>query len=112
MAASLSVSLCVPTWEPGAAHLGALLASIRAQALDDLEVVVSDDASSTDVAGLVEEAAGGLDVRVVRQPRRLGMVANWNAAAALAGGDLMMVLGQDDELGPGMLAQYLRELAA
>ncbi|MCB1018249.1 MAG: hypothetical protein KDB10_24390, partial [Acidimicrobiales bacterium] len=33
--------------------------------------------------------------------------ANWNAAASGAGAPLMMVLGQDDELGPGLLARYL-----
>ena len=105
---SPTVSLCIPVYAPQAHHLARLLASIRGQDHPGLDVVITDDGGSPGLDELV--AASRLPaVQVVRNPRRLGMVANWNEAGSLATGELMMVLGQDDELGPGLVARYVEE---
>lgn len=101
----LSVSLCVPVWEPQPHHLRSLLASIRRQSYPALEVVVVDDGECGGLEALVADA-GLPAVTVVRNAFRLGMVANWNEAARRATGDLAMVLGQDDALGDGMIDRY------
>ena len=104
--ASPTVSLCIPVYAPAPRHLERLLASIAAQHHDALEVVLTDDSATPDLDVIVERS--GLDaVTVVRNPERLGMVANWNEAGRRASGELMMVLGQDDELGEGLVARYL-----
>lgn len=106
-----TVSLAVPVFEPDPGHLARLLGSIAAQRRHGLDVVLRVDRGGPEVEAAV--AASGLAAtRVVRNPEPLGMVDNWNAAAALATGELMMVLGQDDELGPGMIDRYVAELAA
>ncbi len=103
-----SVSLCIPLWEPKPEHLRSLLASIQTQRHRPAEVVVVDDGRMADLEELVAEFS--LDgVSVVRNPERLGMVANWNRSVALAGGELVMVLGQDDVLGDDLLARYVAE---
>ncbi len=106
-----SVSLAVPVFEPDPHHLARLLASIRDQARAELDVILRVDRAGPEVES-VAAASGLAAVQVVRNPEPLGMVANWNAAAALATGELMMVLGQDDELGRGMVERYVAELVA
>lgn len=104
------VSLCIPVYAPRAHHLERLLGSIRDQVYPAIEVIITDDGSSVDLDALVAEAS--LDaVSVRRNPRRLGMIANWNHAAGQATGALMMVLGQDDELGADLVGRYVDEFA-
>jgi GT2 family glycosyltransferase len=47
-----------------------------------------------------------------RNEQNLGMVGNWNHVVGSSRAPLVMCVGQDDELGPGMLAAYLAELAS
>ena len=105
-----SVSLAIPVFDPDLGHLERLLESISAQPVDGLDVVLTIDRAGDDLEAIV--ARSGLAATVVRNPRVLGMVENWNEAAGRATGDLMMVLGQDDELGPGLLGRYVAELDA
>lgn len=106
-----TVSLCIPVYAPRPHHLERLLASIAAQDHEQIDVVLTDDSATPGLERIVE--ACGIDaVTVVRNPRRLGMVANWNEAGRHATGEFMMVLGQDDELGDGLVASYLAAFAA
>lgn len=103
-----TVSLAIPVYAPQARHLECLLASIRAQTHPVVEVVITDDGGFDGLDELVA-AAGLAMVTVEQNPQRLGMIANWNHAASRATGELMMVLGQDDELGEDLVARYVRE---
>ena len=105
-----TVTLCIPVYAPRPHHLERLLASIAAQDHDRIDVVLTDDSGTPGLDDMVD-ACGIERVAVVRNPRRLGMVANWNEAGRHATGELMMVLGQDDELGEGMIARYLAAFA-
>ncbi|MBL8774596.1 MAG: glycosyltransferase family 2 protein [Acidimicrobiales bacterium] len=105
-----TVSLCIPVYEPQPRHLERLLASIAAQGHDGLDVVLTDDSATPGLDALVGRV-GLADVTVVHNPQRLGMVANWNEAGRRATGELMMVLGQDDELGDGLIGRYLEAFA-
>jgi hypothetical protein len=92
------LSILIPT-RNRAAYLAGALSSARAQDLPDIEIIVSDNASTDGTSALL---AGLADprVRTVRQEQDLGMVGNWNACLALARGDLVLVLSDDDELYP------------
>ena len=106
-----TVSLAIPVYAPQSRHLERLLASIRAQSHPSIEVVITDDGGFDGLDGLV--AAAGLPmVSVEHNPRRLGMIANWNHAGGRATGELLMVLGQDDELGEDLVARYVAEFRA
>lgn len=107
-----SVSICIPTYEPDPRFLGEMLASVVSQRYEPLEVLVVDDASTTDPSPVVAELDAAVAPVCKRNAHRLGMVGNWNHAVSLSSGELVMVAGQDDVLGPGMVARLAAELAA
>ena len=82
--------------------------TVRRQDGDDWEIVVSDNASTDDVAGYV---AGLEDARVryVRTPAFLPVTDSWNYALQHASGDYVVMLGDDDGLLPGYF-RTLRDL--
>jgi glycosyltransferase involved in cell wall biosynthesis len=74
--------------------------SVRRQDIEDWEVVVSDNASTEDIAGYVR----GLDDERIRYVRTDGFVPvteNWNNALRHSRGDYVVMLGDDDALLPG-----------
>lgn len=82
--------------------------TVRWQDYDEWEVVVSDNASTDDVAGYVEQIADSR-VRYVRTPAFLPVTDSWNYALKAATGDYVVMLGDDDGLLPGYF-RCLREL--
>jgi glycosyltransferase involved in cell wall biosynthesis len=79
------------------------LESIAAQTFDDYEVVVVDDASTDDtsafLAGRVSERC-----RVVRNEPNAGVAASRNRGCAVARGEFIAFLDDDDQLRPNALA--------
>lgn len=105
-----SVTIAIPTFNR-AATLERAVGSALAQTHDALEVVVSDNASTDATTALLERlAAGDARLRVVRQDRNRGMVANLGAAFALARGDHVMLLADDDWLAPHCVEAALAAL--
>ena len=95
-----SVSIAIPTFNR-AVRLERALQSALGQTHRDLEVVVSDNASTDATAELLCGYAARDDrLRVVRQPENRGMVANLGAALALTTGEHVMLLADDDRLAP------------
>lgn len=89
-------SIVIPAWNR-AASIERAVRSALGQTLDDLEVVVVDNASS-DGTGAVVEAIGDPRVVLVRQDTNLGPAGGRNAGAAVASGRLLGFLDSDDEL--------------
>jgi glycosyltransferase involved in cell wall biosynthesis len=86
-----------------------LCASIRSaldQGGEELEVVVSDDASPDDSAQRAS-AIGDHRVRVTRQPVNVGVWQNFASTLAQARGEFVVFLGDDDFLSPGFVAAHL-----
>ena len=107
-----AVSIAIPTYNR-AATLERAVRSALGQTHADLEVVVSDNASTDGTADLLARlAAEDPRVRSVRQPANTGMVDNLNAAAALARGDHAMLLADDDWLAPRCVEASLAALRA
>jgi len=97
----------------GAATLGRAIASVRAQTVDDLEIVVSDNASTDDTVAVVERAAAtDSRIRLVRQSHNLGATGNFMAVLRRARGTYFMFLGHDDWIEPTYLAKCLASLNA
>ncbi len=89
------------------------LDSILEQTLEDLEVVVSDNASTDGTCEIVEQyAQRDSRVRLVRQPENLGIIENFNYVARLARGDFFRWIGADDWLEPTYLAECVAALDA
>jgi glycosyltransferase involved in cell wall biosynthesis len=83
------------------------VASVRAQADDDWEIVVSDNDSKQDIAGYVR-SLGDERIRYLRTHRALPVNDNWNNALAAAEGEYVIMLGDDDALLPGYFATIRR----
>jgi len=95
-----TLSVVIPTHDTRELVL-ACLAALAAAAPPPDEVIVVDDGSSDGTAAAV--AASYPAVRLLRHGRPLGFTAAANAGAALAGGDLLLLLNSDTEVAPDAL---------
>jgi len=83
--------------------------SALSQDFGDLELIISDNASTDPTRELCESfAARDSRVRYLRQPRNRGLHENFKAALTAARGELFMWLCDDDWLDPS----YVRKCAA
>ncbi len=80
----------------------------------ELEVLVSDDASTAPAVAEVGEALAAEDprLRYVRQPRNLGHAGNYQWLLDHANGEHFMWLADDDWIDPGYVSACLAGLAA
>lgn len=102
-AAALTVSVVIPTCDRPQ-MLPRALASVAAQTLPPLEVLVVDDGSAAPVVGS--------GVRLLRNRGPRGPSAARNRGAAAARGTLLAFLDDDDEWLPDYLAAALAQIAA
>ncbi len=97
----------LPTYEPDE-KLCRALASVLSQAPPggQMQISVVDDASKrSDVQALVNASDPAGRVELIRHDSRLGLGGNWNRAVAVARGDLVHLLHQDDYVLPGFYAR-------
>lgn len=101
------VSVVVPAYN-AQRTIGATIASIVAQTVRDLEIVVVDDGSTDDTAAIVE-ADGIQNLRLVTQANA-GHAAARNTGIAAARGQYVAFLDADDLWLPDKLERQLAEL--
>ena len=106
----MKFSVCIPNYNY-ARYLGRTLQSTLAQDGVDLEVLVSDNAS-TDESRDVVKATGDGRVRLRVNACNVGFAGNLDRAAGMASGDVMLMLSSDDLMRPGALETYRRILGA
>jgi glycosyltransferase involved in cell wall biosynthesis len=101
------VSVCVPTFN-GEKYLRLALDSIQEQTFKDYEVVVVDDESSDRTVEIARAyAVADERFRIVQNPQRLGLVANWNRCVELARGEWIKFVFQDDLILPACIEKLL-----
>ena len=87
--------------------------SVLAQDHADLELVISDNASTDDTEGVCRALAAGDDrVRYHRQSENVGILNNFMTAMRLARGTYFRWIGDDDELEPACVSTGVRAFAA
>lgn len=96
---SISVVIAARNMRP---WIGDTLASVEAQGIGDLEIVLVDD-GSTDGTAEAAAALGDPRLRILKGPSR-GVSAARNLGASQARGELLIFLDADDLLCPGALA--------
>jgi glycosyltransferase involved in cell wall biosynthesis len=96
------VSVIIPTWERGQ-WLGRALASVLAQTEVDLEIIVVDDGSTTDLAERVVKECADSRVQYLRLPQHRGVAAARNAGLQKASAKYIAFLDDDDEWLPEKL---------
>jgi glycosyltransferase involved in cell wall biosynthesis len=104
------VSVCIPTRNQ-ARYLASAVWSALDQPVDDLEVLVHDDAS-TDATADVLAGFDDRRLRIRRHPEQIGIAANRNTCLADARGKYVAWLDSDDRYTAGSLACRLNLLDA
>lgn len=106
------VSICIPTYN-GASFIKEALNSAMAQTYSNIEIVVSDDASSDTTLQIVEKylETTTIPIRVYHhQPNGIG--SNWNHCIKHAHGKYIKFLFQDDILKPTCIDDMVQVLEA
>jgi glycosyltransferase involved in cell wall biosynthesis len=101
------VSICLPV-RNGAGRMADVVRSVLAQKHDNLELVISDNASTDGTEELCRDLAA-TDPRIVyrRQPENIGLLNNFVAAMRLARGTFFRWVGDDDWLAPDCVSRCL-----
>jgi O-antigen biosynthesis protein len=99
-------SIITPVYEPPADVLRAMIRSVTRQSFGDWELCLLDDCSPSPHVGaiLAEAAASDPRIRVARRAENGGIVAASNDAVAMARGEFLALLDNDDTLHPDALA--------
>jgi hypothetical protein len=105
----MKFSICIPNYNYER-YLGRTIHSILEQNDPDLEILVSDNASTDGSVGVVK---GFNDPRIQLHVNacNIGFGGNLDRSAGLATGDLMIMLSSDDLIRPGALAAYRKLFA-
>jgi glycosyltransferase involved in cell wall biosynthesis len=104
------VSVVIPTFERPA-YLRIALASALAQTYRNLEIIVCDNASTTDPSEIVASFGDGR-VRLHRHPRNIGQTPNIITGVARATGAFIAILGDDDVWRPDFIATLIAPMLA
>ncbi|HHX90946.1 MAG TPA: glycosyltransferase family 2 protein, partial [Paracoccus sp.] len=105
------ISVIVPVHDVEA-HVGACIASLRAQTMGDFEALVIDDGSTDDSAArAVEAIAGDPRFRLIRQENR-GLSGARNTGLDAARGAFVAFLDSDDQFAPAFLERMHAALVA
>lgn len=86
-------------------YLAAALDSVFEQTYENTEIIVVDDCSQTDLAAVAEACPG--EIRYVRRSENGGPSRARNHGVALAGGDYVAFLDDDDEWLPSKLERQI-----
>jgi abequosyltransferase len=107
---SIKLSICIPTYNR-AAFLGEALDSVIRQATDEVEIVVSDNASTDNTEALVRAYQARFPrIRYHKNPENLGADRNYLKVVELAEGEYCWLLGSDDIFKLGAVSHMLAEI--
>jgi glycosyltransferase involved in cell wall biosynthesis len=106
------ISVCIPVYN-GEKYLAQTLDSILGQTHREIEVVISDNASSDKTPGIIESYARR-DSRIVshRNAENLGYCRNIWGAVSRASSDIVAIYHADDVYHPSIVSRELRILEA
>lgn len=104
------VDIAIPCYNYGR-YLRACVESVLNQQVDDLRVLIVDNASTDDSLGVARALAGADSrIEVLARPTNLGAHASFNAGIEWARAAYFMVLCADDLLSPSALASMVSVL--
>lgn len=103
------LSICIPAFNREV-FLKDCLESLKCSWCSDIEIVVSDNASTDGTLAVLEDYAHQLPLRWQQQPTNLGFDRNCGAVVSMARGRYCWLLGSDDCIAEGALVQIMVKL--
>ncbi|MBY0420869.1 MAG: glycosyltransferase [Parvularculaceae bacterium] len=104
------VALAMPVYN-GERYVGGAIKSALAQDYSDIELIITDNASTDATEEICEDAAAkDARVRYVRNPRNLGAAPNYNRGFELADGEYLKWCAHDDLLSPNFVSSCVAAL--
>lgn len=101
----------MPVYNTPEAYLRAAAESLFAQTYDNWELIIADDCSDNDTAGVLE-SLNNPRIKIIRHDRNRGAAAARNTALSYAKGDFIALLDSDDIAEPRRLQRQLEFLSA
>jgi glycosyltransferase involved in cell wall biosynthesis len=92
------ITIAIPTFNR-AELLKGCIQSALSQTYENIEILVSDNASTDDTAKVLRDF-NDKRLRAVRQETNVGLLPNWNACLAAAGGEYVVFVSDDDRISP------------
>ena len=100
-----ALSIIIPTWNSGA-PIGRCLGPLRAQEVQDFEVILVDNGSHDYLPGRIPQAFSSLPIREIAFPENRGFAAACNLGAHHACGQWLAFLNADAFPEPDWLAAF------
>lgn len=105
------LSICIPTYNR-APFISELLLSIENNFLDNVEVVVSDNASDDETPSIVESFIDrGMPLKYFRNDTNIGADRNFDSCVRNASGQFCWFIGSDDVMVDGSLGIILKKIS-
>ncbi|WP_417068870.1 glycosyltransferase family 2 protein [Niveibacterium terrae] len=105
------LSICIPTYNR-APFISELLLSIENNFLDNVEVVVSDNASDDETPSIVESFIDrGMPIKYFRNDTNIGADRNFDSCVRKASGRFCWFIGSDDVMVDGSLGIILKKIS-
>ena len=101
----MRISICIPTYNR-AIHLSNCLQSIlsnKSRSAIDFEVCLSDNCSTDETEAVVRRVQASMDIRYQKNSENLGVHRNFLNVVAMARGEFVWLIGDDDLLMPNAL---------
>ncbi|SOC78570.1 Glycosyltransferase involved in cell wall bisynthesis [Salinimicrobium sediminis] len=106
------VSICIPTFN-GEKYILEALESAIAQTYTNLEIIISDDASTDNTLKCIKKIKQKTDIPIhIYHHRPSGIGANWNNCIKNASGEYIKFLFQDDILYPTCVEELVNVLTS
>lgn len=99
------VSIAIPTFNR-VNYLKLAIESSLAQTYSNVEVIISDNASTDKTSEILAQYSDSRLVKI-RQPTNVGMMANWNKCLEMATGKYFILLSDDDLLDPSAIEKLV-----
>ncbi len=106
MTNTAAVTVCIPTYNRREL-LAASLESVRKQSFEDVEIIISDNASTDDTGDYVR-SLNDPRIRYDRLDENIGLFGNLSRCLQLGGGRYRVMLPDDDLMLPGNLEAKVR----
>ena len=108
---NILLSICIPTYNR-AKYLKEALESILPQTSDEIEIVVSDNASPDDTREVVARLQKVTSIRIVYERSAVNQGNDWNflRVVELASGRYCWLFGDDDRMAPGAIYDVLEQI--